>query len=126
MSRELGKVLELPSLRVSATAVRVPTFCSHGASVNVELKRDFDSVDVVRGILEAFPGLKVVDRPLQHIYPTNTEATGSNATFVGRIRRDHSVKRGLNFWVIADNLRKGSALNALESLEMLYHYRRMV
>ncbi|MCB0416748.1 MAG: aspartate-semialdehyde dehydrogenase [Bdellovibrionaceae bacterium] len=123
--RELRKILETPNLKVSATAVRVPTFCGHGLSVNVELENDFGSVDEIRELLEGFPGIRVVDNPASHIYPTNIECVKSNYTFVGRIRRDQSVPSGINFWVIADNLRKGAALNVLETLESLYSYRSL-
>jgi aspartate-semialdehyde dehydrogenase len=122
---ELRKLLGAPELKVAATAVRVPTFCSHGASVNVELKSDFGSVEQVRELLDNFPGLKVLDKPSAHIYPTNMECTGSDLTMVGRVRRDRSVPHGLAFWVMTDNLRKGAALNSLQILETVYHYRRM-
>jgi len=122
--KETQKILGVPNLKVSATAVRVPTFCGHGLSVNVELAKDF-SVDEVRELFDGFPGVKVLDKPEAHIYPTNIECTGSDYTFVGRIRRDYSISHGLNFWVMTDNLRKGAALNVLECLETLYNYRRM-
>lgn len=125
VGRELRKILGLPELRVSTTAVRVPTFCGHGASVNVELKRDFGSIEEVRELLDNADGLRVLDNPASHIYPTNVEAIGSDPAFVGRIRRDGSVKFGLNLWVIADNLRKGAALNVLQCLQTLYQYRSM-
>ena len=123
--RELRKILSLPQLKVSATAVRVPTFCGHGITANVELEKDFGSVEEVKEFLDEYPGLKVLDKPDAHIYPTNVECIGSDLTMVGRIRRDHSLASGINFWVIADNLRKGAALNALEIMETLFNYRRM-
>lgn len=122
---ELRKILGVADLRVTATAVRVPTFCGHGLSANIELKKDFETVERVREILDAFSGLKVLDKPDRYIYPTNLECIGSNETFVGRIRRDFSVPHGINLWVMADNLRKGAALNALECLSTVYGYRRM-
>lgn len=125
VGRELRKILEEPELRVSATAVRVPTFCGHGVSVNVELRDNFKRIEEVRELLDNTPGLKVVDNPSHHIYPTNLESIGSDYTFVGRIRRDTSVDSGLNFYVITDNLRKGAALNSLQILDTLYKYRRM-
>lgn len=121
--RETRKVLGLPDLRISATAVRVPTFCGHGVSVNVEMDKPFGSVEEIRERLDAFPGLKVIDQPQSHIYPTNVECTKQDTTFVGRIRRDGSLPSGLNFWVITDNLRKGAALNSLEIIDTLYGYR---
>jgi aspartate-semialdehyde dehydrogenase len=120
VTKELRKILGMPDLAVSATAVRVPTFCGHGLTVNVELNEEFDSVEEIRELMEAFPGIKVLDQPSGNIYPTNREASGSDATFVGRIRRDPSIRAGLNYWVITDNLRKGSALNVLECLDTLY------
>lgn len=121
--RETRKILGDNSLQISASTVRVPTFCGHGLSVNVALKKDFSSVEEIREILNSFPGVRVLDQPKSHIYPTNVECIGSDRTMVGRIRRDFSVPSGLNFWVITDNLRKGAALNAMEILEVLYNYR---
>jgi len=123
--QETRKILELPDLNISSTAVRVPTFSGHGLSVNVELNNDFKSIEEVRELWDKFSGLKVIDNPSHHIYPTNVECSGSDYTFIGRARRDSSVKSGLNFWVITDNLRKGAALNALQILDVLYKYRRM-
>lgn len=122
---ETRKILELPDLNISSTAVRVPTFSGHGLSVNVELNNDFKSIEEIRELWDSFPGLKVIDNLAHHIYPTNVESSGSDLTFIGRSRRDSSVKSGLNFWVITDNLRKGAALNALQTLDLLYKYRRM-
>ncbi|MSP19222.1 MAG: aspartate-semialdehyde dehydrogenase [Bdellovibrionales bacterium] len=122
---ETRKILDLPDLKISSTAVRVPTFIGHGLSVNVELQRDFSSIEEVRELWESFPGIKVIDNAAHHIYPTNVECSGSDFTFIGRARRDGSVNFGLNFWVITDNLRKGAALNALQCLDTLNKYRRM-
>jgi len=121
--QELRKILELPKLRVSATTVRVPTFVGHGLSVNVELNDSFESSEVIRELFDGTPGLKVLDQPENHIYPTNEECVRSNHTFVGRIRRDTTIPSGLNFWIISDNLRKGAALNVLEILQTLCVYR---
>jgi aspartate-semialdehyde dehydrogenase len=123
--KESRKILEIPDLKISSTAVRVPTFSGHGLSVNVELQGDFKTIEEVRELWDSFPGLKVIDNPAHHIYPTNVECSGSDLAFIGRARRDRSVKSGVNFWVITDNLRKGAALNALQCLETLYKYRRM-
>ncbi len=125
VGRELRKILQAPDLRVSTTAVRVPTFCAHGATVNVEFRDDFKDIEEVRELLNNAPGVKILDNPAHHIYPTNVEAIGSDPAFVGRLRRDGSVRAGVNFWVIADNLRKGAALNVLQCLQTLYTYRRM-
>lgn len=123
--QETRKILELPELRISATTVRVPTFCGHGLSVNVEFEKPFSDEKEIRELFDVASGLKVLDHPETHIYPTNVEAIGSDLAFVGRLRRDRSVASGVNFWVIADNLRKGAALNALQILDTVYNYRRM-
>lgn len=125
VTNELRKILGTPELAVTATAVRVPTFVGHGLSATVELARDFGSVEEVRELLDAFPGVKVLDKPEADIYPTNMEVGGADHTFVGRLRRDPTVKTGLSFWAMTDNLRKGAALNVLETLSTLYGYRRM-
>jgi aspartate-semialdehyde dehydrogenase len=125
VSNELRKILGLPNLKVTTTAIRVPTFTGHGLSATVELKQECGSIEEVRAMLDQFPGLRVLDKPDADIYPTNREVTGADYTFVGRLRRDPTVKSGLSFWVMADNLRKGAALNVLEILSTLYGYRRM-
>ncbi|MFM8268574.1 MAG: aspartate-semialdehyde dehydrogenase [Pseudomonadota bacterium] len=125
MVRETRKILELPELALSSMCVRVPTFFGHGMTVNVEFKKDFSNEAEIRELLNAAPGLKVLDKPSHQIYPTCVEAAGSDYTFVGRIKRDHSVKTGINFWIITDNIRKGAALNALQIIDTLYKYRRM-
>lgn len=125
MVKETRKILGLPTLGISATCVRVPTFFGHGLSVNVELKKEFSDISEIRDLLDKAAGLKVLDKPSHQIYPTCVEAAGSDDTFVGRIKRDHSLKSGINFWMITDNIRKGAALNALQILETLYKYRQM-
>ena len=122
---ELRKILAIPRLKVTTTAIRVPTFTGHGLSATVELKEEFGAIEELRELLDKFPGLRVLDKPENHIYPTNREVTGADETFVGRLRRDPTVKSGVSFWVMADNLRKGAALNVLEILNTLYGYRRM-
>jgi aspartate-semialdehyde dehydrogenase len=122
---ETRKILGLPDLKITATTVRVPTFCGHGLSVNVELEKDFTDEKEIREIFDKTAGLKVLDQPSMHIYPTNIECIGSDPAFVGRVRRDRSVRSGLNLWVIADNLRKGAALNALQIFDTIFNYRRM-
>lgn len=124
--KESRKILGVPELKVSSTSVRVPTFFGHGLSVNVELDKDFGKIEEVKELLDKSAGLKVIDEPAKQIYPTNVEACGANETFVGRIRRDHSVKSGLNFWVVSDNLRKGAALNALQIMDTYNHYRKLI
>ncbi len=116
MVNESRKILGLPDLRVTATTVRVPVEYSHSISVNVELETDF-SLDQVYRILEEMPGIIVKDDPSQNLYPLSGLAKDRDEVFVGRIRRDFSVASGLNYWVVADNLRKGAATNALQIAE---------
>jgi aspartate-semialdehyde dehydrogenase len=118
MINETRKILGDPTLRVTATTVRVPVFCSHSESVNVETEKKL-TVNDVRAILREAPGIVVLDEPQDNVYPTPLDATGKDATYVGRIREDESVPNGLNLWVVADNLRKGAALNAVQIAELL-------
>jgi len=97
--------------------VRVPVFSCHGESVNVELERPL-SPDEARDLLRASPGIIVMDDPNESIYPLNIDLTGTDATYIGRIRADESVENGLNMWIVADNLRKGAALNAVQIAEI--------
>jgi len=116
---ESRKILSLPNLRVSATAVRVPTFTTHGESVNIECERPFE-ISQVRAALEKQSGLVLQDDPKQNLYPMAVHAGGQDPVYVGRLRRDTSVENGLNLWVVSDNLRKGAALNAVQIGEILY------
>lgn len=109
MINESRKILGLKDLRVTATCVRVPVRYSHGVSVNVELKKDFDLKDLIEGLSKA-KGVVVSNE----IHPTPLQVEGKDETYVGRIRRDNSVKYGLNLWIVADNIRKGAATNAVE------------
>jgi aspartate-semialdehyde dehydrogenase len=118
MIAETRKLLQLPQLRISATAVRVPTYSSHSESINVECLKPFE-VEQVRSVLGQQPGLVVEDTPQENIYPLAKNASGRDAVYVGRIRRDSSVESGLNLWVVSDNLRKGAALNAVQIGEVL-------
>lgn len=113
MINETRKILHLPELAVTATTVRVPVPYGHGVSINVELERGFDMAEI-RGALAAQPGLIVQDDPGKNLYPMPLYAAGRDEVFVGRIRRDFSVKNGLNLWVVADNVRKGAAVNAVQ------------
>jgi len=122
MINETRKILHKPSLRVTATTVRVPVKNSHSESINVEFERDFDLHDV-RKLLEGAPGVFVLDDPSTYTYPLATQATGHNEVFVGRIRRDESVPYGLNLWVVADNIRKGAASNAVQILRGLINHK---
>ncbi len=118
MVNETKKIMEDDGIAVTATTVRVPVFYGHSESVNVEFEKDL-SPDDARKILSKAPGVKVVDDPSKKIYPLAIEAAGKDETFVGRIRRDESIAHGLNMWVVADNIRKGAALNAVQIAEVL-------
>jgi aspartate-semialdehyde dehydrogenase len=115
---ETRKILGLPELRVSATAIRVPTLSCHGESVNVEFEKPV-SIDEARELLGKSPGIVLRDEPARLSYPMGVEAAGKDPVYVGRIRKDPSVPNGLNFWVVSDNLRKGAALNAIQVGEIL-------
>jgi len=117
---ESRKILHLPELRLSSTAVRIPVFVSHSEAVHVETRRPI-TPDRARELFRGVPGVTVQDDPAGHVYPLATEAAGRDDVFVGRVRQDPSVPdgRGLAFWVVSDNLRKGAALNAVELAEIL-------
>ena len=117
---ESRKILHLPDLRVSCTAVRVPVFVSHSEAVHVETRRAITPARA-RELFAEVPGVVVRDDPGAHVYPLATEAAGSDDIFVGRIRQDASIAdgRGLAFWVVSDNLRKGAATNAVEIAELI-------
>ncbi len=118
MVNETKKIMSAPDIRVIATCVRVPIFCSHSEAVIVEFERSI-SVSEARERLMAAPGVAVVDNPEKGSYPMPIDATGKDATLVGRIRKDNTVPNGLAFWIVADNLRKGAALNAVQIAELL-------
>ena len=117
---ETRKILHLPDLRVSSTAVRVPVFVAHSEAVHVETA-DPISPERARTLFAAVPGVVVRDDPATSTYPLATDAAGSDDIFVGRVRQDPSIEggRGLAFWVVSDNLRKGAATNAVELAELL-------
>ena len=118
MIDETRKILHKPDLPITATAVRVPVINCHGESINIELEKDFDIYDI-RILLESYPGIIVSDNIEKNYYPLASVANGHDEVFVGRIRRDFSIENGLNIWVVADNLRKGAASNAIQILEKL-------
>jgi aspartate-semialdehyde dehydrogenase len=115
---ESRKILDLPNLRISATAVRVPVERSHSEAVHVELSRAL-SPDQARIAFAAMQGVTVVDDPASHSYPLAADAAGNDEIYVGRVRTDDSVAHGLAFWVVSDNIRKGAATNAVEIAELL-------
>jgi aspartate-semialdehyde dehydrogenase len=118
MVNETRKILGDSSIGVTATTVRVPVFYSHSESVNVETAVKI-SVEKARELLASAPGIKVVDDVANLEYPMAINAAGQDLTFVGRIREDESVANALNLWVVADNLRKGAATNAVQIAEIL-------
>lgn len=122
MINETRKILHLPELALTATTVRVPVRFGHGVSINVELDRPFDMQEI-REALRTQEGLVVQDDPEHHLYPMPRYAAGRNEVFVGRIRRDYSVKNGLNLWVVADNIRKGAAVNTVQIAQKVLEVR---
>ena len=116
--QESRKILGLPSLRIAATAVRVPVERSHSEAVHVELGAPL-SPAAARQLFAAIDGVSVIDDPATHAYPLAADAAGSDEIYVGRIRQDPSVEHGLAFWVVSDNVRKGAATNAVQIAELL-------
>jgi aspartate-semialdehyde dehydrogenase len=115
---ESRKILGDQTLQITATVVRVPVYGGHSESVNVEFLNDFDLIEV-RKLLSEMPGVVVQDEPARNVYPMPKYAEGKDEVFVGRIRRDFSQPKTLNFWVVSDNLRKGAATNAVQIAEYL-------
>ncbi len=115
---ETRKILGDESIRVTATAVRVPVRGGHSESVNIEFDREFD-LDRVRAILSDTPGVILYDNPAEKVYPMPIIAHDRDEVFVGRLRRDFSQEKTLNMWVVADNIRKGAATNAVQIAEYL-------
>ena len=115
---ETRKIFGDPDIMVSATVARVPVVGGHSESVNVELKRDYD-LDEVRRLIETTPGVVLYDNPSQNIYPMPITAHHKDEVFVGRLRRDPSQPHTLNLWVVADNIRKGAATNAVQIMQAL-------
>jgi aspartate-semialdehyde dehydrogenase len=118
MTNETKKIMSDDSINVTATTVRIPTIGGHSEAVNIEFENDFD-LDEVRAILSATEGVIVQDDPKNFLYPMPLTAHGKDETFVGRIRRDESQPKTLNLWIVADNLRKGAATNAVQIAEYL-------
>ena len=121
MINETRKILHRPDLKITATTVRVPVLNSHSESINIEFENDFD-ISEVKKMLSEYPGIIIEDDVQNNIYPLATNASGHNEVYVGRIRRDDSVPYGLNIWVVADNIRKGAATNAIQIVnELIKH-----
>ena len=119
---ETRKILGEPKLAVTATAVRVPVDGGHSESVNVEFERPF-RIEQVRELLGAEPGIVLQDDPATNTYPMPLMAKHKDEVFVGRLRRDESIDNGLNMWIVADNLRKGAATNAVQIAEYLVEHK---
>ncbi len=117
MAAETKKIMG-PDIQVSATCVRVPVFVGHAESINLEFARPL-SVDQARAALKRAPGVTVIDHRIDEGYVTPAECTGEDMVFVSRLRRDPTLRNGLNMWVVADNLRKGAALNTVQIAEKL-------
>ncbi len=118
MVNETRKIMGDPSIRVTATTVRVPVFRCHCESVNIETEKKLTANDV-RAILAGAPGVVVFDAPEKNLYPLPIYIAGKDEVYVGRIREDESIPTGINMWIVADNLRKGAALNAVQIAEKL-------
>lgn len=118
MINETRKILHKPNLNVTATCVRVPVLNCHCESINLEFKNEFDIKNIYLA-LENFKNITVIDNTEKELYPLPTNVSGKDNVFVGRIRRDFSIKSGINIWVVADNIRKGAAANAIQILEKL-------
>ena len=116
--RETQKILNDKTIAITATAIRIPVVGGHSESVNVEFENDFDVAEV-RKLLHESPGIIVQDNPDVNVYPMPIYAEGKDEVFVGRIRRDGSQPNTLNMWIVADNLRKGAATNAVQIAQHL-------
>jgi aspartate-semialdehyde dehydrogenase len=115
---ETRKIMGDPAIQVTATTVRVPVYVGHSEAVNIETERKI-TANEARAILSTAPGVLVYDDPPHGIYPMPLDVAGKDEVYVGRIREDDSVPNGLNLWIVADNLRKGAALNAVQIAELL-------
>ena len=118
MVHETHKIMEDPNIRVSATTVRIPVFYGHSEAVNIQTERKLSAKEA-RVLLFQAPGVRVMDNPDERIYPMPSEAAGIDETLVGRIREDISNENGLDLWIVADNIRKGAALNTVQIAELL-------
>lgn len=118
MVNETRKIFGDNDLKITATAVRVPVYNSHCVAINVELKKPFEIEDIFE-MYRNFPGIVLMDDVKNNVYPMPIDADGKDEVYVGRIRRDDSVENGLNLWCVADNVRKGAALNTIQILELI-------
>ncbi|MCI9017058.1 MAG: aspartate-semialdehyde dehydrogenase [Clostridia bacterium] len=118
MINETRKILKKPDLKITATTVRVPVINCHSESINIEFEKNFD-LEELKNILQNAPGIILQDDIKNCIYPLPTKVSNHDEVYVGRIRRDYSVTNGINLWVVADNIRKGAASNAVQIVEKL-------
>jgi aspartate-semialdehyde dehydrogenase (peptidoglycan organisms) len=118
MVDETLKILHDDKIRVTATTVRVPVYSAHSESINVEFEKPFGTDEEIKELFAGKPGIIVQDDLTNNTYPLAREATGTDEVYVGRIRRDYSVDSGINFWCVADNVRKGAATNAVQIAEL--------
>lgn len=118
MVHETRKILGDSSIKITATAVRIPVIYGHSESINIETEKKLSPADV-RKLLSNKPGITVLDEPDKNIYPMPIDAAGTDGIFVGRIREDESIDNGINMWVVSDNIRKGAALNTIQIGELL-------
>lgn len=123
MQAETRKIMHLPELRLSATCVRVPVAIGHSEALHIEFERPMEPAEV-RRVLESAPGVVVIDEPAEGRYPQPKDAAGRDPVYVGRIRADASLDGGIALWIVADNLRKGAALNAIQIAELVFTERR--
>ena len=118
MIRETSKILKAPNMKITATAVRVPVEYGHSESLNITFEKPYD-LEEVRNILKNAPGVVLVEDNANNVYPLARNAAGTDQVYVGRVRRDFSEENSLNIWVVADNIRKGAATNAVQIAERI-------
>jgi aspartate-semialdehyde dehydrogenase len=118
MVNETMKILDDYDIKITATTVRVPVYYAHSESVNVETAKPFELKDIF-DMYDEMKGVILMDDVEDLVYPTPVEAAGNDEVYVGRIRRDFSIENGLNLWIVADNIRKGAATNAVQIAEYL-------
>jgi len=124
MINETKKILHDSELNISATCVRVPVFYCHSESVSVDFEDDVDLNDVI-SVLKNAPGIKIINDGQNEDYPTPSFVQGKDEIYIGRIRKDISNSKGLNFWIVSDNLRKGAALNAIQIMESAINLKKI-
>lgn len=116
---ETRKILEAPEMAITSTVVRVPVTGGHSEAINIEFEKEYD-IEEAKKLIGMMPGIVVLDFPQANLYPMPTITEGKDQVFVGRIRRDESIANGLNMWIVADNLRKGAATNAVQIAKYIF------